>query len=246
MDLGMEALATVAPLSIFSGIGVLLVFRHASDQAAIRRTRALVTAHLLEFRLFMDEPRLVLRAQGELIIANLRFLRLMLQPMLVLALPMALLLAAMEAFYGHAPLRIGEPGIVTLRLKGNNASPVLEAPADIVVESPPVHVPAQREVSWRIRPLRSATTQLQFVLENRALTKSIAAGAGVHFLSERRTSVAGLLLRPTEPPLMDSEIDWIEVRYPSATILHLHWLVWFFLISGATALALRNRFRTAF
>ena len=62
----------------------------------------------------------------------------------------------------------------------------------------------------------------------------------------RRGSLANLLLRPTERPLSDSEVDWIEVRYPTATILSLHWLIWFFAISAVTALALRRKFRTAF
>jgi len=98
IDLGMPALASLVPISILSGIGMLLVFRRTSDQAAVRLAKSLVTAHLLEFRLFMDEPRLILKAQRDLIVANARFLKLMLRPLLVLALPMALLLAAME---GH-------------------------------------------------------------------------------------------------------------------------------------------------
>ena len=68
----------------------------------------------------------------------------------------------------------------------------------------------------------------------------------MRYLSERRGSLATLLLYPTEPPLSDGTIDWIEVRYPAATILHLHWLIWFFAISAVTALALRRKFRTAF
>ena len=77
-----------------------------------------------------------------------------------------------------------------------------------------------------------------------ALLKS--AGKGMRYLSERRASLTGMLLHPTEPPLLDSEIDWIEIRYPGAHILHLHWMVWFFVISGVTALVLKRKFRTAF
>jgi hypothetical protein len=246
IDLGMPALASLVPISILTGIGMLLVFRHTSDQAAVRRAKSLVTAHLLEFRLFMDEPWLILRAQRDLIVANARFLKLMLRPVVVLALPMALLLAAMEAFYGHAPLRVGEPAIVTAQLKQDDASLSLNAPNGIAVETPPVRVPADRQVSWRIRPLRATNAELRLVGADHAVSKSISAGAGVHYLSERRGSLANLLLHPTERPLSDGIIEWIEVRYPTATILHLHWLIWFFAISAVTALALRRKFRTAF
>ena len=246
IDLGMPALASLLPISILTGIGTLLVFRRASDQAAVRRAKGLVTAHLLEFRLFMDEPRLILKAQRDLIVANARFMKLMLRPVVVLALPMTLLLAAMEAFYGHAPLRIGDPAIVTAQMKHEDISLTLKAPDGITVETPPVHVAANRQVSWRIRPLRATNAALEVVRRDRAIAKSISAGAGMHYLSERRGSLPNLLLRPTEPPLSDAEIDWIEVRYPTASILGLHWLIWFFGISAVTALALRRKFHTAF
>lgn len=246
IDLGMPALASLVPISILTGIGMLLVFRGTSDQAAVRRAKGLVTAHLLEFRLFMDEPRLILKAQRDLIVANAHFLKLMLRPVVVLALPTALLLAAMEAFYGHAPLRVGEPAIVTAQVTHEDASLSLQAPDGISVETPPVHAAADHQVSWRIRPLRATNAALALVLPDRAIAKSISAGSGMHYLSERRGSLANLLLHPTEQPLSDSEIDWIEVRYPTATILRLHWLIWFFAISAVTALALRRKFRAAF
>lgn len=242
----MPALASLVPISILTGIGTLLVFRRASDQTAVRRAKSLVTAHLLEFRLFMDEPRLILKAQRDLIVANARFMKLMLRPVVVLAFPMALLLAAMEGFYGHAPLRIGDPAIVTAQMKHEDISLALKAPDGIAVETSPVHVATERQVSWRIRPLRATDAELELVRPDRAIAKSISAGSGMHYLSKRRGSLANLLLRPTESPLSDTEIDWIEVRYPPATILGLHWLIWFFAISAITALALRRKFRTAF
>jgi len=246
VDLGAEALLSLVPISIVIGIGILLVFRHTSDQAAVRRARNLVTAHLLEFRLFMDEPRLIVRAQRNLIVANVRLLRLMLRPVLVLALPTVLLLAGLDGFYGRAPLVIGEPAIVTAQFKHDGTPLVLRTPPEIAAETPGVRVPAESQVSWRIRPLRASTGNLELVLKDRVFRKTFAAGAGPYYCSERRASIAGLLLHPTEAPIIDSEIDWIEVRYPGATILHLHWLVWFFVISGVAALVLKGRFRTAF
>ena len=246
IDLGMPAFASLVPVSILAGIGMLLVFRHASDQAAVRRAKSIAQAHLLEFRLFMDEPRLILRAQRDLIVANARFLKLMLRPVVVLALPMGLLLAVLEAFYGHAPLRVGQPAILTVQLRDAAALLSLKASPDVAIETPPVHVPAERRVCWRIKPLRATTTELEIVHDGRTFRKNVSAGAGVHFLSERRGSPASLFLRPTEPPLSDGEIEWIEVRYPDAVVLRLHWLIWFFGISAITALALRRRFRAAF
>jgi len=246
IDLGLPALATLVLISILAGMGILLIFRYTSDQAAIRRAKGIAQAHLLEFRLFMDDPLLVLRAQRDLIIANLRFMKLMLRPVLCLLVPMGLLLAFLEAFYGHAPLRVGDPAIITVQVRHADAQLILHAPPEIAVETPPVHVLPERQVSWRIRPLRPATTELEILHDGRAVAKRISAGSGPHFLSERRGSILSLLLYPTEPPLAANEIEWIAIRYPPATILHLHWLIWFFGVSAITVFALRRRFGAAF
>lgn len=245
-DLGLPALATLVPISILAGIGILLVFRYSSDPAAVRRAKGIAQAHLLEFRLFMDDPVLVLRAQRDLIVANLRFLKLMLRPFLWMLVPMALLLAFLEAFYGHAPLRVGDAALITAQVQNAAASLTLEAPPEIAVETPAVHVLAERQITWRIRPLQATTAELQISCAGRAFSKRISAGPGIRFLSERRGSLLSLLLYPTESPLSAGEIEWIEIRYPPATVLHLHWLIWFFAISAITAFALRRRFGAAF
>jgi hypothetical protein len=242
IDLGMAALATLIPVSVLAGIGMLLVSRHASDQTAVRRAKSLAQAHLLEFRLFMDEPRLILRAQRDLIAANLRFLKLMLRPVLVLAIPMGLLLSGLSGFYGHAPLRVGEAAIVTARI-ADATRLGLKAPGGIAVETPAVQVAAEHQVSWRIRPLRATSGELEIVHDGNVFRKSVCAGPGVHFLSERRGSVANFLLNPGEPPLTDGAVGWIEVRYPSAVVLRFHWLIWFFVISAIAVLALRRKLR---
>jgi hypothetical protein len=247
IDLGITALATLIPISILSGILMLLVFRHTTDQNAVRRARNLVTAYLLEFRLFMDEPRLVLRAQRKLLLANLQWLKLVLVPVVVLTVPMALLLAQMDTFYGHAPLRVGKAVVVTTQLEHAGVTPVLNAPASIEVETPPVQVPAENQVSWRLRPLRAASAALTFTVGDRTLTKSIVAGHGLHRVSERRAgSLAAFLLYSAELPFFDADVAWIEISYPAARILRLHWMIWFFVVSGLTALALKRRFRVSF
>lgn len=246
IDLGLPALVTLVPISILAGIGMLLVFRHASDPVAVRRAKGVAQAHLLEFRLFMDDPLLILRAQRDLLVANLKFMKLMLRPFLWMLLPMGLLLAGLESIYGHAPLVLGEPALLTAQVKDATAPFELKATPEVAVETPPVHVLPEHQVSWRIRPLQAATTELDIAHNGKLFAKRISAGPGFHLLSERRGSLLNLLLYPTEPPLSGNEIQWIEIRYPEATILHLHWLIWFFAISAITALALRRRFHAAF
>ena len=54
---------SLAAVSVAFGLIALWIFRPAADLAEVRSTIKRVHAHLLEFRLFYDEPRLIWRAQ---------------------------------------------------------------------------------------------------------------------------------------------------------------------------------------
>ncbi|MBM3774014.1 MAG: hypothetical protein FJW37_02525 [Acidobacteria bacterium] len=248
-------LLSLVGVSALLGIGMLWAFRRFSNQAAIRQTKRRISAHIMELRLFVDEPALILKAQKDLMVANVRLIGLVLRPVVVLALPMTLLLAALEPFYGNAPLAVGEPAIVTMRLSrpidAGAPAPVLEAPGEIRIETPPVRALGSGEVSWRVRPLGPASGKLRILHGNQSFEKTIAAGPGLHYCSGRRASgLWGLLLHPGEKLLSAGGVEWIEVSYPPAALkmlgLELHWIVWFLVISMAAALAFKKRMGVAF
>jgi hypothetical protein len=250
----MSGIGSLAPLSIVLGAVLLWAFGRVSNQKAIGQARRRLQACLYELRLFTDEPALIWRAQATLLWVNLRYLALVLYPMLILTIPMALLFALLEPFYGKAPLAPGEPAIVTVKMAHpidfSLPPPLLQAPEGVVVETPAVRIPAEREVSWRIRALRPASGHLRILLPTEILTKSVVSGEDPRFLSGRRVrSLWSLLWHPTESRLPDGPVDWIAVQYPPRTIswlgFRLHWLVWLLLISMATALLLKQRFRVA-
>jgi len=244
---------TLAPLSVLLGIAALWVFRRTSNQAAIRRAKAETQAHLYELRLFVDEPALIGKALWDLLLSTMRRLGLMLVPAAIMAIPMVLLFAQLECFYGHAPLGIGDAAIVTLQFRDGRSGPVpvLQAPDGIAVESPAVRIDGGRQISWRIRALRPVDGVLRFVFPDGALDKTVRAGQGPEYISRRRVSSALDLIRyPAERRLPAGPVDWIEVRYPPATVhafgLDLDWWIWLLLLSTITALVLKRRFRVAF
>lgn len=238
-------------ISVATGVGLLWVFQKTSDQAAIRRTKKKLQAHLLEMRLYADDPGVIWQAQKNLLAANARYFGLMLRPALVVTLPMVLLLLALDGYYGKQPLAVGQPAVVTAQLaREMNGSEALrlEAPPQIEVETPAVRILDERQASWRIRPVGEVTGDLQLVVNGAAVTKSVAAGDGPRFVSSRRVrSLPSLLLYPGEMPLPNAGLEWIELDYPSAEVrmfgLETHWLVWFILISMAAALLLKGKFR---
>jgi hypothetical protein len=216
--------------------------------------KARLGAHLYEMRLFADEPVLVWKAQWDLLKANARYIGLMLMPALILTVPMILLFGQLDAFYGYTPLEPGQAAIVTMQLAAPSSGPApeLQPPEGIVVETPPVRAEGGRQISWRIRAVRPAAGQMRFAFPAGTVEKSIAAGNGPQYLSDRRVrSAMDLVWHPAESRLPSGgPVEWIELRYPKATVqamgLDLHWVVWLLVFSMASALLFKGRFRVSF
>jgi hypothetical protein len=123
---------------LYGAIAALL-FRRFTDRARMRVTINHMLAHVMEFALFIDEPRLIFRAQLDLLKDNFRLLRQVALPCVLLAVPFALLYPAMDRQFGNHT-----SNVLTL--------PMGQAlPAGVVVETPGVRILRTHEVSWRIR-----------------------------------------------------------------------------------------------
>ena len=203
------------PIGVIYGVIATLLLRRFSNRDAVRASMNRMIAHVMEFRLFLGTPSLVLRAQRDLLRENLRLLRLILLPCAMLAVVFIALFPQLDALFGHTPLRPGEPSVISARIDGDAT---LEAPPGIRIESPPVHSLRDHQVSWRVRPLGTASGDLTIVQGGRVLTKRIVAGHGFIAAYSSRA---------------------IDIRYPPRSVLGTHWLVWFFLISGVAALVYR-------
>ena len=90
----MESIATGSLTAIGLVAGWLLGwgFLRLSNRAALAAAMNRLRAHLMELRLFADEPALVWTAQWDLLKANGVFLWHMLRPLALLALPAGLLM----------------------------------------------------------------------------------------------------------------------------------------------------------
>ncbi len=238
-------------VSALCGMLTLWIFRRTTDLTAVRQTIKRVHAHLIEFRLFYDDPRLIWRAQKAVVRENLRFMLLMARPILIMTVPMLWLLIQFDSAFAFEPLPVGEPSVVTMQvngeLKADDAATALQAPAGILVETPPVRSLVDRQISWRIRPIRPVEGRLQFGFRGTVIDKGIAAGTRPIFLVRKRERAAfEYLLHPQERRLPAGEIDWIEVDYPRSDVviagIALPWMVWFVLLS-LLGMILARRFR---
>jgi hypothetical protein len=197
--------------AILTGILTALVIRFTTDPAALRETRNRMHAHLLEFRLFFDEPGLIWRAQVALLRDNLRLFRLLLLPALILVPAMTWLVMQLDALYGYRLLRSGEAAVVTAQLQRPIASSdtfQLSAARGFAVETPAVRAFQDHQISWRIRSIDGAPGELDITLNGRAARL---------------------------PRLPEGGLAWVKIDYPKAAS-GVPWEAWFFTISTAAAL----------
>ena len=233
------------------GVAMLWIFRKTSDQVRMKAVKARVWAALFELRVYADEPRVTWRAQKSLFAANLRYMGLALRPALWMILPVGLLLLHLEAFYGRTPLPVDREVIVTMGMSPgwnpNSPAPQLTPPPEVRVTSPPVRAIHSREVSWRIMPVSPISGKLTFLVDGRPVNKRIEAGTRQRFIPGRSVNSAiRALWSPDEKKIPSAQVEWIEIRYPVASLpilgIQWNWLVWFFAVSMAAALLLKKQF----
>jgi len=238
-------------LSAVVGVAMLWVFSKTSDQARMKAVKNKVWAALFELRVYVDEPRVTWRAQKSLFLANLKYMGLALRPALWMIVPMGLLLLHLEAFYARAPLPVGREAIVTMGMSPDwnptAPAPELKAPAGVKVSGGPVRAVDAREVSWRIQPVSEVSGKLTFLVDGQPVEKTIEAGTRQRFVAGRSVrSAIQALWTPDEKTIPSAHVEWIEIRYPEASLpilgLQWNWLVWFFVVSVAAALLLKKRF----
>ena len=174
---------TLFPLALLWGAVLARVSRRFWDAAGAWIAVNRMVAHVLEFRLFLDEPALVLRAQADLLRANGRLLRAIALPAAIAAIPFVLAYPGLDRWYGYGPLPIGKAAVVTV--KSGTADLELRVPEGVVVESPAVRSIHTGESSWRVRPLRPFTGRFEAVREGRAIETAL-------YVPVPRASLAGM------------------------------------------------------
>ena len=240
---GRDPMAAVAVFGTLAGIVVALSFRLFADQAAIRTLRRKLWAHVLELRLFGDEPRLVFGTLMRTSRTNVLLIAHALPPLMIAAPVVALLAVHLNEFLTRTPLQTGGNAVLTVRLRrGSDAmAPVeLETPGWVVVDAPPVHVPEAREISWRLRATGPDVGVCRVTARGETATKELEARPGPRYAGRVRSAAwADALLHPAESRLPEGPIEriWISpVPAPLAFAgLTMDWGEWFAAIASITA-----------
>ena len=194
-------------VSLLTAVLLLLVFRFISNQERIVVAKDRIKAHLLEIRLFRDDPYVVLRAQKDIFLAVLGYVKLTVAPLAVLILPLVYLALHLDLFFAYQPLRPGETALVTVKLDESVAwdqvVPGLTVPEGLRVETPPLRVERPREIDWRVRAISEGTYEIVVTLGETIVTKSVTVSACLRRVMPTREGGRwpATLIAPGEPPL---------------------------------------------
>lgn len=260
-------------VSLLAAIGMLWAFKKTSNQAGIEAAKRRIYAGIFEIRLFNDSLRQILRAQGGILRANLTYLRHQLKPMLFILPPLVFVVAQLQFQYAYARPAAGDHTVLAATLEpgwekaegvATSASGKPQAelmlPAGLVAETPPLWIPSERTLAWRLRVEQPGDQTIGLRIGGRLYEKSFEGSRPLERRSPVRPGSSWLdqFVYPAEKPLPgDGVLDRVaidfrpaEVALPGWTVREMigvpAWMTVFFILSIVFAFALRKRFGVTF
>jgi uncharacterized membrane protein (DUF106 family) len=262
--------AGLSLVSLLTACAILVVIRSTSDQRALAAVKRQIHADLFEMRLFNDDLRAMLRAQGAILVHNAAYLRLSLAPTLWMAVPLILVVAQLQSYFGYSGIPIGRPVLLTAQLKSPAGAQTDSPPPPIVAEArrgvtaidgapgiridtPAIWFPSLQQVVWRVVVDAPGDYILRVRVGQESYDKTLHASNELGRRSPVRPSrgLLGQLMYPSEAPLQDSApLTSITVSYPEGEMnlfgWRVGWMTTYLVESLAFALALKTPLRVIF
>jgi len=245
---------SLALFSLLIAILMLLIFRYTSNQTKIRETKSKIRAYIYELTLFKDELGIVLSAQKNVLIQNLKYIKYALKPMIFMIIPLGLFLIQLDSLYGHKPLDPNESTIVSLKLsdKGKMSDYIsVKSDGGLTIETPPLKITQNRQVDWRVRAQELGEHNLTFKVQDQEYQKKVIVGdQGIIRITPTLSTPNfwnNLLYPGGEPLAKDGAVEEIHIDYKRSSIglykWNLDWLVIIFGLSIVFAFGMKGLFK---
>lgn len=226
--------ALVITAGIF-GVLALVAFKHLSRQKAIARVKDRIKAHLIEIRIWADDPRIVFTAIGKVLWANLRYLALNLLPFVPLSIPFTFVIAQCVVRYAFDPVPVratsehrlaGQGTTLRVALKPGSATSVsglqVRFPEGLELVSPLVRIPSEGLAFQEFHATRAGTFEIELALaDGTRVTKEFVAGdvQPRRFQPDRASGFWSAWLWPAEDAFeAASPFQRVHVDYPDSDI----------------------------
>ena len=231
-------------LIVFSAVGGLcglLVHKYTSNQAAIKRLKDRMKGHMLAIKLFRDDVGVMFRSTGDVLRCSLSLFRYTLVPLAIMMVPFVLATAQLGQRYQWRPVHPGESVVLSARMAPEidllTTSPSLETGDGVAVETPPLRIPSEHQVLWRVRAVTSGTHRVRVRVGQHTAEKTLTAGDHFERVSALRSNggFGDSLIHPAEPPLpTDSAFQSISLAYPDRESWFCGTTVWMLWLGGVS------------
>jgi uncharacterized membrane protein (DUF106 family) len=242
-------LAIVIVVSLVVGLLMVVLFGYTSDQKAIGIAKDQLKAHLLAVRLYRDQIPVVMGSYGKILRGTGRYLKLAFKPLLYVIIPITLLIVQVDRYLGETPIPVGAPFLLTVDLTGqslngqSNGSDALndvnlDLPPEIATTAPPVHVPAESAIVWRLVGSKEGKYEVRVAAGGQSAAKAVRVGDGLLRIStvRLRGHFWERMFWSAEPALPENTpFDSISINYPDRYIdvagYGMNWIWLFFILS---------------
>jgi hypothetical protein len=242
-------------ISLVTSIVVLFVYKYTSNQKAMIRVKDKLKASFLAISLYRDSLRVIGTSSLRILKDNLHYMALNVVPLLVMIVPVLLVMVQLDGWYGHRPLRPGEEALVKARVDGErvmDGDVSLEVPMGLTVNAPPVRIPSEDEICWRVKALEEGDFDVTLRLGDGSVDKTVVVGTDARRVSLKRHE-GGFwdgFFHPAEPRIAAAGVHAISVDFSSSTMSvfgwHVHWIWVFLVLTLVFAFALRDLFKVTF
>jgi len=238
----MSPLLIVIILSIFVGLGMVLLFGYTSDQRAIARAKDQLKAHLLAVRLYRDQLDVVMGSYGKVLRGTGRYLRLACKPLLYVVIPVTVLIVQLDRTLGLCAIPMNTPFLLTVRTSNADAlsNISIDLPLEIKVDAPPVHISVENQVVWRLVATKEGSYEIQIIADGQTMTKTVRVSSEVARVSPvrlrdhfwERMFLSGESALPANSPIESISVDYPERSIPLGVADHkMNWIWLFFILS---------------
>lgn len=224
-------------VSLVSAYILLFIFKKISNQNMIRFHKNKIIGCFLEIALFKDQFSRVIKNQGHIFKHNIIYLRYVVTPMLVMALPILLVCLQLEYRLGYRPLSVDEPftvkALLDTEMTGSNATlaDLRIIPTEtITVETRPLRIDRDGMVFWRARVTTRANRHtIKFKTDSmpeQVVEKELAVEQPlIRYTPEKSkiTSIGDLIINGEEPIQDTSMLKAVHVSYQRAEFSLLGW-----------------------
>jgi uncharacterized membrane protein (DUF106 family) len=237
-------LAIVIVVSLVVGLVMVVLFGYTSDQKAIGIAKDQLKAHLLAVRLYRDQIPVVMGSYGKILRGTGRYLKLAFKPLLYVIIPITLLMVQIDRYLGSTPIPANTPFLLTAHLTGRTTGSdalsdvTLDLPPEITMTAPPVHVPTENEIVWRLTGSKDGKYEVKVAAAGQSAVKTVSVGSDLPRIStvRLRGQFWERMFSSAEPALPEnSVIDSISVNYPDRDIdiagYGMNWIWLFFILS---------------